>query len=173
MHQSTTCHSKFDWQTSHYSTIIGQPSRLCMNFILQVFRLVLWFYCLFIICFLVGHLLNKIHVVFDAFDSSCCSYVHKKIQKKKNFWTRGIGPSKTFVITFCNLFLKTFLLFQRLQDFSKASLSKTQIFFFPQKTSFQENTRWSIWKSFFQIMKINCSTNQFYSKGRSNFIQSI
>ena len=137
MHQSTACHSKFDWQISHYSTIIGQPSRLCMNFILQVFRLVLWFYCLFIICFLVGHLLNKIHVVFDAFDSSCCSYVHKKIQKKKkNFWTRGIGPSKSFVINFCNLFLKTFLLFQRLQDFSKASLSKTQKIFFFSKAFF-------------------------------------
>ena len=52
-----------------------------MNFILQIFRLALWFYCLVGICFLVGHLLNKIHVVFDAFNSSCCSYVHKKIQK--------------------------------------------------------------------------------------------
>ena len=26
-----------------------------------------------------GYLLNKVHVVFDAFDSSCCLYVHKKI----------------------------------------------------------------------------------------------
>ena len=43
------------WLTkSHYSAIIGQPSRLRLNFNLQVFRLALWFYCLFSICFLVG-----------------------------------------------------------------------------------------------------------------------
>ena len=34
---------------------------------------------------LVSHLLNKIHVVFDAFDSSCCSYVHKKFKKQQKF----------------------------------------------------------------------------------------
>ena len=55
----------------------------------------------------------------DAFDSSCCSYVHKKYKKqpkkkkrekifqkkkrkkegvfkKKIFWTKGIGPSNHF-----------------------------------------------------------------------------
>ena len=32
---------------------------------------------------LVGHLLNKIHVVFDAFDSLCYSYVHKKVKKQQ------------------------------------------------------------------------------------------
>ena len=100
MHQSMTCHSKSNWQTSHYSTIISQPSKLCLNFILQVFRLALWFYCLFRICFLFGLLLNKIHVVFDAFDSSCCSYVHKKFKKEKEeekiFWTRVIRPSSHF-----------------------------------------------------------------------------
>ena len=88
----------------NYFAIIGQPSRLCLNFILQAFRLVRWFYCLFSICFLVGCLLNKIYVVFDAFDSSCCSYVHKNFKKqpkknfkkKKKFWTRGIRPSSHF-----------------------------------------------------------------------------
>ena len=82
-----------------------------MNFILA-----LWFYYLLRICFLVGYLLNEVHVVFDAFDTSCCSYVHKKFKiqnskkKKKPFglgalglqiisiyfqknWTRGIGKA--------------------------------------------------------------------------------
>ena len=44
----------------------------------KFFRFTLWFYCLFRICFLVGNLLNKVHVVFDAFDSSCYSYVNQK-----------------------------------------------------------------------------------------------
>ena len=59
IHQSVTCHSKSDWQTSHCSTIISQPSKLCLNLILQVFRSTIWFYCLFRIYFLVGYLLNK------------------------------------------------------------------------------------------------------------------
>ena len=62
------------------------------------FRITLWLYYLFRICLLVGYLLNKVHVVFDAFDSSCCSYVHKKIlkkfKKKKEKKKRpfGLGP---------------------------------------------------------------------------------
>ena len=141
-----------------------------MIFILQVFRLALWFYCLFRICFLVGLLLNKIHLVFDAFDSSCCSYVHKKFKKEKEeekiFWTRVIRPSSHFnsfskgnfwtrdIGLLGNFFLKIFCSFK---DYN--------FFFFPfQKPSFQENTKISIRHSLFQIMMINCSTNQFVPK---------
>ena len=66
-------------------------------------------------------------------------------KKKKFFWTKGHWAFKLFQfifkkkIFFSNLFLKPFLFFQRLQDFSIASLSKTPNFF--QKPYFQENTR--------------------------------
>ena len=80
-------------------------------------------YCLFRIHFLVSYLLNKVHVEFDAFDSSCCSYVHKNKNKNKN-------KKNSFALgtlgLLSNLFLKTFLSFlQRIQFFfSKAFFSK-------------------------------------------------
>ena len=81
-----------------------------------------------------------------------------KKEKKINFF---FAPGALGLLR--NLFLKTlFLFFQSLQDFPKTSLSKTLNFF--QKPSFQENTRRSIWQNFFQIMMINCFTNQFVPK---------
>ena len=153
MYQSVTCHSKFDWQTSHCSAIINQPSKLCLNFILQVFRLAIWFYCLFRIYFLVGYLLNKVHVVFDAFDSSCCSYVHKKFKNSKKKRPFGLGALGLQIISnyfqkiglgalglFSNFFSKTpFCSFKDYKIFPKPPLSKTPKFF--QKPSFQENIR--------------------------------
>ena len=108
--------------------------------------------------------------MFDAFDSSCCSYVHKKFKKEKEeekiFWTRVIRPSSHFnsfskgnfwtrdIGLLGNFFLKIFCSFK---DYN--------FFFFPfQKPSFQENTKISIRHSLFQIMMINCSTNQFVPK---------
>ena len=153
MYQSVTCHSKSDWQTSHCSTIISQPSKLCLNLILQVFILTIWFYCLFRIYFLVGYLLNKVHVVFDSFDSSCCSYVHKKFKKKKKKKkTFGLGALGLQVISIhfqkiglgtLGLLSKLFVLSKTTRFFRKPPFQRLQKFF--QKPSFQENTRRSIW----------------------------